>query len=86
MSEGRLSPRAERDLQEIWLYTEGRWSAARADRDTRALIDMIDELAANPGKGRAIDNIFYRQDRPGIEVIRILHQNMDVSAHLSETD
>ena len=65
MGEYRLSPRAERDLEEIWLYTEGRWSAAQpdsylADRDTGALIDMIEELAVNPAKGRPVDDI-----RPG---------------------
>jgi toxin ParE1/3/4 len=109
MGEYRLSPRAERDLEEIWLYTEGRWSAAQADRYTAALIDTIEELAANPTKGRPADNIrpgyrkqsagahfiFYRQvppdqvppgQVPGIEVIRILHQSMDVPTRLSEPD
>lgn len=100
MGEYRLSPRAEHDLEEIWLYTEGRWSAAQADRYTGALIDMIEELAANPAKGRPVDDIrpgyrkqptgahfiFYRQVHPGIEVIRILHQSMDVPARLSGPD
>lgn len=103
MAEYRLSPRAERDLEEIWRYTEGRWSAAQADRYAGALIDMIDmieELAANPAQGRPADDvrpgyrkqpagahfIFYRQVHPGIEVIRILHQSMDVPARLSRPD
>jgi toxin ParE1/3/4 len=98
MSAYRISPRAERDLEEIWLYTEGRWSAAQADRYAGALIDMIEALAADPGLGRKIDDvrpgyrkqaagshfIFYRQAPPGIEVIRILHQRMNVEAHLRD--
>ena len=100
MGEYRLSPRAERDLEEIWRYTEGRWSAAQADRYTGALIDMIEELAADPAKGRPVDDIrpgyrkrsagahfiFYRQAHPGIEVIRILHRSMDVPTRLSGSD
>jgi toxin ParE1/3/4 len=97
MGEYRISPRAERDLQEIWLYSEIRWSAEQADRYVGALIDMIETLAAAPEKGRAIDDIrpgyrkqaagshfiFYQQARPGIEIVRILHQRMDVQVHLS---
>lgn len=97
MGEYRISPRAERDLEEIWLYSQGRWSAEQADRYAGALIDMIEALAADPEKGRRIDDIrpgyrkqaagshviFYRQARPGIEIVRILHQRMNVSAHLT---
>lgn len=100
MTEYRLSPRAEHDLEEIWLYTASRWSTAQADRYTGALIDMIEALAANPAKGRPAGDlrpgyrkqpsgahfIFYRQVDPGIEVIRILHRSMDVPARLSEPD
>ena len=57
---------------------------------------MIEALAADPKKGRRIDDIrpgyrkqaagshfiFYRLARPGIEIVRILHQSMDVEAHL----
>lgn len=98
MGEYRISPRAERDLEEIWRYTESRWSAEQADRYANALIDMIEELAANPERGRRIDDIrpgyrkqavgshfiFYRQARPGIEIVRILHQRMNVEAHLAD--
>ena len=100
MGEYRFSPRAERDLEEIWRYTQDRWSAAQADRYTGALIDMVEELAAHPAKGRPVDHIragyrrqaagshviFYRQGRGGIEVVRILHASMDVPTRLSEPD
>ena len=97
MGEYRVSPRAVRDLEEIWRYTESRWSADQADLYTGRLIDTIEDLAANQEMGREIDEIrpgyrkhaagthfiFYRQSRPGIEIVRVLHQRMDVAAHLA---
>lgn len=95
MSEYRLSPLAERDLEEIWLYSERTWSADQANRYTGAVIDMIEDLARSPDKGRPAGDIrpgyrkqatgahfiFYRQAGDCIEIVRILHQRMDVPAH-----
>ncbi|HSU06154.1 MAG TPA: type II toxin-antitoxin system RelE/ParE family toxin [Acetobacteraceae bacterium] len=71
---------------------------AQADRYAGALIDMMEALAADPSKGRTVDDIspgyrkqavgshfiFYRQADHHIEIIRILHQRTDVSAHLRD--
>ena len=63
------------------------------------LIDICDELAYNPGSGKAYhviaDNvvgfkagrhvIFYRRiDDNEIEIVRILHEQMDLKSRMSE--
>jgi toxin ParE1/3/4 len=96
MGEYRLSPRAERDLEEIWAYSARRWSVEQADRYANDLIDMIERLAEEPQQGRSAEHvrrgylkypigshvIFYRRSTTGIDVIRILHQRMNIEAHL----
>src|SRR3954469_15026609 len=92
-----LSPLAERDLEEIWLYTFENWSADQADRYHNQIMAAIEGLADGSRQGRPIDDIrpgyrklavashflFYRiTDAGTIDVMRILHQRMDVSAHL----
>jgi toxin ParE1/3/4 len=91
-----LSPRAKADLNEIWNYTAERWDEDQADRyifDIRAAIETI---ARDPRRGRACDHIragyrkyptgshmlFFRVIDRGIDVVRILHQNMDFESHL----
>jgi toxin ParE1/3/4 len=96
----RLSQRARRDLAEIWRYSAERWSEAQADRYYGALIDAIEILADRPGLARDVADlrpgyrsmpcrshvIFFRMtDNRGIEVMRILHQRMDVRARLWES-
>lgn len=44
----RLSPQAQRDLEDIWRYTAERWSAGQADRYTDALARTFDTLLAMP--------------------------------------
>ena len=90
-----LSPLAEADLEDIWSFTVERWSWEQAQSYHRKLVDAFRALAEGRVKGRAVDvrqgylkhsvgshMVFYRQQKPGIEVIRILHQRMDVSRHL----
>lgn len=92
----RFTPRARADLEEIWRYTFGRWSPDQADRYHQAIVDAAGELATGAKVGRAVEIgagylkyavgshvIFYRQTDAGIDVIRILHQRMDVSSRLS---
>jgi toxin ParE1/3/4 len=91
----RLSPLAETDLEEIWLYSLRNWSLEQADRYHAVIVAAFDELAAGVKAGRRVDVregyfkyavgahlIFYRPSDSGIEIIRILHQRMDVSRHL----
>lgn len=92
-----VTPDAEGDLKEIWLYI-ARDAVEAAD----AFLTRIDKdlrlLAANPRLGRARPEllrgihswaigqyiVFYRPLRGGIEVARVLHGARDIS-HLLES-
>jgi toxin ParE1/3/4 len=95
----RLSPLAERDLEDIWLYTFENWSAEQADRYHNQIITAIEGLAGGGRQGRAIDDIrpgyrklavashflFYRITDAGmINIIRVLHQRMDAAPRLQD--
>jgi toxin ParE1/3/4 len=91
-----LKPRAHRDLEEIWEYTEATWSAAQAEAYVRQIQRACDIIAANPRVGRACDEVragyrkyragshflFYRTVADNIEIVRILHQSRDFDRHL----
>jgi toxin ParE1/3/4 len=95
----RLSPQAERDLEEIWSCTFENWSAEQADRYHSQIMAAIEGLANGSRRGRTIDDIrpgyrklavashflFYRITDTGIiEIIRILHQRMDAASRLQD--
>ena len=48
----RLTPRAQSDLQEIWLYGAEEWSPAQADIYLEALSQRFDALCAMPTMAR----------------------------------
>ena len=87
---------ARHDLEEIWRYTFERWSVAQADSYHNDLIGMFYELAAGQRPTRRIDladrvylccasgshNIFFREDKTRIVIVRILHNRMDPRRHL----
>ena len=92
-----LSPAARADLGEIWDYTAGRWGPEQAERYVRALTTACEELAEQRRTGRAIDAVrvgyfklsvgshflCYRFTDTGVvDIVRILHQRMDVSERL----
>ena len=92
-----LSPRARRDLSDIWDYSAERWGVAQADRYVRLIISACEDIAAGRVKGHSAEAIrtgylrhsigshvvfFKMRRRSGIEVVRILHQRMDVGRHL----
>ncbi|MEY8013771.1 type II toxin-antitoxin system RelE/ParE family toxin [Mycobacterium servetii] len=91
-----LSPAAQADLEQIWDYTYDRWGVDQAEDYLRELQHAINRIAANPRIGRACDEIrpgyrklaagshtlFYRVTAGNvIDVVRILHQRMDVDRH-----
>ena len=92
-----LTPRAQRDLDEIWNYTEAKWGAAQAGVYTGQLWQAIETVAAYPAAGRACDDIratyrkyavgshvvFYRTGDGGVDIVRILHRRMDFGRHLN---
>lgn len=96
MAEYRLTPAAERDLENIWLYTRQQWSAAQADRYINILAGVFAALAEAPETAPACDlicrgyrrrsverhMIYFRVTKYGVAIIRILHDRMDVPRHL----
>jgi toxin ParE1/3/4 len=93
----RISEKAVDDLERIWLYTYENWSFEQADRYYQLIIDEIDFIAANKLSGKSMDHIkkgyrvsivkshliFYKIQNDGIiEIIRVLHQMMDVDSLL----
>lgn len=96
----KISQEANRDIENIWIYTFENWSLEQADRYINQIIDEIEYLTENPNSG-----INYSQIRKGyfrsqikshfifykinlnpeqIEIIRILHQRMDIESILNE--
>ena len=95
----KISLKASGDIENIWLYTFENWSLEQADRYINLLLDEIEYLADNPNSGKDFNNIrknyrcskvkshliFYRPDKQSdIEIIRILHQRMDIENRLKE--
>jgi toxin ParE1/3/4 len=97
MAEYRLTPGAERDLENIWLYTRERWSLDQADLYIETLTTVFADLAESPKTAPSCNHIrpnyrsrsvashviyLYATDY-GISVVRILHGQMDAPRHLS---
>ena len=96
----KISQEANRDIEKIWLYTYENWSLEQADRYFNLIMDEIEYLAENPESGKDYSLIrkgyfrsrikshfiFYKINRKKeeIEIIRILHQRMDIEFRLNE--
>lgn len=93
----RISKQAIDDLNDIWVYTFQKWSKEQADRYYDLLIDEIEFIADNYLIGKSVEQIrknyrvtkakshliFYRKtENEIVEVVRILHQRMDVKKRL----
>lgn len=93
----KISKQAEIDLENIWLYTFEEWSVEQADYYFDLLMDEIEYISENPKSGTDYSNvrkgyfrtrlkshfIFYKINlqEEKIEIIRILHQQMDIDSH-----
>lgn len=96
----KISLLASQDLENIWLYTFEEWSIEQADRYLNLIMDEIEYVAQKPESGLDFSSvrknyyrtiikshlIFYRIDKKNdiIEIIRILHQRMDIENRLNE--
>ena len=93
----RLSPLAEADLEEIWLYTFRQWSLEQADKYHHGIMAAIEGLASGRIVWQRTDVregywkykaglhvVYFRCSGGYLDVIRILHGRMDVDTHLSE--
>jgi len=95
----RLRERARNDLEEIWRYTYHIWGLKQADTYLNSIIDRCEWLAENPLLGKRRDDlrrgyrcfpegshmIYYVVDAQVVNVIGILHQNMDTGTQFTET-
>ena len=95
MARFRFSRRAEADLLSIGDYTLRTWGKTQATHYIGELQVCCQTLANNPALGRLCDDVrpglhrlehgqhvvFYRQERGGILVSRILHQRMLPDKH-----
>jgi toxin ParE1/3/4 len=96
----KISKEASIDLEKIWLHTSEVWSKEQTDHYFDLLMDEIEYLSDNPKSGKDYNEIrkghfrsrvkshfiFYKINLKNeeIEIIRILHQQMDISSRLEE--
>lgn len=96
----KISIKALDDIENIWFYTFKNWSQKQADRYVNLIFTEIRYLSENPEAGRDYKNIrkdyrcskvkshiiFYKyfDNQDEIEIIRVLHQQMDIENRLDE--
>lgn len=94
----KISKQAEIDLENIWLYFFEEWSTEQADYYYDLIMDEIEHISENPKSGKDYGEIrkgyfrtrvkshfiFYRVNlkEKHLEIIRILHQQMDLDSHI----
>lgn len=96
----KISIEAKNDIEKIWLYTFENWSIEQADRYFDLILDEIEYIAENPNSGKNISDmrkgyfrtqikshfIFYKvnEKQYEVEIIRVLHQRMDIETRLND--
>jgi toxin ParE1/3/4 len=93
-----LSPAAQADIDGIWDYTADTWSIEQADRYVALIRRAYETISPDGHEGRPMPEVRkgYRKLAVGshlivfrlvdgyVDVIRILHQRMDISARLQD--
>lgn len=92
-----FTPAALADLDDIWTYTLDRWGETQAKHYFREIAAACTEVANGERPSRPIDDIrpgyrkvlinahvaYFRETAGGdTEIVRILHQRMDIERHL----
>jgi len=95
----RISEKAVQDLEQIWFYTFENWSVEQADRYYNLIISEIEFIAGHFTSGKSMNHvkegyrasrvksqlIFYKLGSDHVvEIIRILHQQMDIENRLKK--
>jgi toxin ParE1/3/4 len=96
----RISKEAANDLENIWTYTFYTWPKPQADRYFNLIMNETEFLTENPNSGKNYSTIckgYYRSQvkshfifsrvnlkNAEIEIIRILHQQMDITSRLND--
>jgi toxin ParE1/3/4 len=96
----KISRAAKQDIENIWHFTFEKWSLEQADRYFNLILDEIEYVAEHPESGKDFGKlrpgyfrsqvkshfIFYRvnAENEEVEIIRILHQRLDIESRLGE--
>ena len=95
----RISAKALEDLENIWLYSYRKWSREQADKYHRLIIEEIEFIVSHYELCQNVDYIrtgykvakvkshliyFKKSNDDIIEIIRILHQKMDIENRINE--
>ena len=100
MKKLRLFIRAEayQDLEKIWTYTLDTWSLQQADKYYKDIIEAIEFLCTELNSGKSAEHVrkgyrlfkvnshllFYVTTDAELDVIRILHSQMDIPNRLAD--
>jgi toxin ParE1/3/4 len=98
MSIFHLTKLAKQDLLSIGRYTQATWGREQRNSYLAKIDASFHLLAIEPQRGQACDDlllgyykyhvgrhlIFYRHTSEGIEIVRILHDRMDIEAHFDD--
>jgi len=91
-----IRPTAETDLSDIWHYGADTWGIEQADRYADGFFALFNLLADFPEIARerieftppvrihpsGVHLVIYRVEGEGIEIIRILHAHLNLTAYL----
>ncbi len=98
MLELKVSPQAETDLTDIWVYSCEAWGIEQADNYLEQLAAGMEQLTLHPQLGLDYSHVlpsyrrlqierhcvFYQVKNTTVVVIRVLHQEMDAPERLTE--
>ncbi|WP_281240101.1 type II toxin-antitoxin system RelE/ParE family toxin [Flavobacterium praedii] len=99
MPEYIISEKALEDINTIWIYTAENWSVEQADRYYNLIIDEIEYIIDNLDMAHDLEKIrksyryskvkshliFFKKEKTNeIEVVRVLHERMDIENRLAE--
>ena len=91
-----LKPKAEQDLEDIFIYSFRQFGEAKAEKYIQGLNEAFSKIAKSPELGRKCDEIspnlqalfvvshvvFYKVKGAKLTIIRVLHQSMDFQKHI----
>jgi toxin ParE1/3/4 len=99
MSNYIINEKALDDINKIWIYTAENWSVEQADRYYNLIFDEIEYIVDHFEMARDFGNIrknyrcskvkshlvfFKKTAEKEIEVIRVLHERMDIENQLND--
>ena len=94
-----LTRKAKADLKDIARYTQKKWGMKQRDIYLNQIDEAFHDLSNDPDKGRNCEHIrqgylkyrigkhfiFYRMiDVNDVEIVRVLHERMDIETPLGE--